>query len=76
MMLYCINFVLHVSVIGVKSNKSVNLFPTTLLITKDASKLKSHVAVTKTQKNVTQARQAWLLTCRVMAQRLSAVHKT
>ena len=42
-MLYCILFVLYLSlgdVRGVESTKGVNLFPTTLLITTDASKLK------------------------------------
>ena len=40
-MLYCILFVLYVSVRGVESTQGFNLFPTTLLITTDASKLKS-----------------------------------
>ena len=43
-MLYCILFVLYFSLVdvrGVESTKGVNLFPTTLLITTDASKLKS-----------------------------------
>lgn len=43
-MLYCILFVLYFSLVdvrGVESTKGVNLFPTTLLITTHASKLKS-----------------------------------